>query len=83
MDLDPLRAQLQAHLTAEAVRLESLPLQLHLLDLVDVLVREGDDARLAVGGLPKEVAHPFLHDECGGGATCGGQGCNGGGAVED
>ena len=78
--LDPLRAQSQADLTTQVIREESLPLQVHLLNLVDVLVRESDDAGLSVGRLPEEVARPFPHDE--GGARRR-RGCGGGGAVEN
>jgi hypothetical protein len=38
---------------------------------VNVLVREGDDTRLAIGRLPEEVACAFAHDE--GGTTCRGR----------
>ena len=76
--LDPLAAQSQTDPTSQIIGVEPLPLQIHLLNLVDALVREGDDAGLAVGGLSEEVARPLPHDE-GGARRLGG---GGGGASQ-
>eukprot|EP00579_Thalassiosira_antarctica_P025655 CAMPEP_0202008862 /NCGR_PEP_ID=MMETSP0905-20130828/14910_1 /ASSEMBLY_ACC=CAM_ASM_000554 /TAXON_ID=420261 /ORGANISM="Thalassiosira antarctica, Strain CCMP982" /LENGTH=136 /DNA_ID=CAMNT_0048567187 /DNA_START=103 /DNA_END=513 /DNA_ORIENTATION=+ len=66
--LDSLRAQSQTNATSQTVRVESLPLQIHLLDLVDALVGEGNDASLAVRRFAEEVALSLSHDE---GGACG------------
>lgn len=63
--LNSLGAQSEADGPSHVIRVEALPLQIDLLDLVDALVREGDDARLAVGRLPEEVAGALAHDEGG------------------
>mmetsp|Transcript_10864 Transcript_10864/g.20195 ORF Transcript_10864/g.20195 Transcript_10864/m.20195 type:complete len:148 (-) Transcript_10864:123-566(-) len=67
--LDSLRAQSKAHPASQIIRVKPLPLQIHLLDLVNALVRECNDAGLAVGGLAEEVALSLPHDE--GGAAAG------------
>ena len=52
-------------------------MQIHLLDLVNTMMREGNDAGFAVGGFTEEVAGTFAHDE---GRLLGGGG--GGGASD-
>ena len=50
-----------------------------MLDLLDALVREGDNAGLAVGALAKEIAHTASGE--GGGLRGGLGGCKRGGGI--
>ena len=66
--LDSLRAQSQTNATSQTIGIKPLPLQIHLLDLVDALVGECDDTSLAVRRFAEEIAFSLSHDE---GGACG------------
>jgi hypothetical protein len=61
--LDSLGADTKTNITLQVFGKESLPLQVDVLDLLDTLVRKGNDASLTVGCLAQQVADACPHDE--------------------
>lgn len=59
--LDALGGKAKSDLSAKVIRVESFPLKIDVLYLLDTSVGEGNNASLTVGGLPQEVADASSH----------------------